>query len=138
MLIKCLLRSETSNSHLLNQLLNHTFQIVDASKAWRDSWRDILGTQQRLVHGFQTIYSPIIGSDENYSGPEPVITPTSVMDRTAMLQESYVGLRDDLLEEVDTIETRIIKPAIDAKDSIQPLKKTIKKRGDRKVSREQE
>lgn len=58
------------------------------------------------------------------------------MERTIKLQEAYVGLRTDLLEEVETIEARIIKPASDAKDSIQPLKKIIKKRGDRKVGLE--
>lgn len=55
------------------------------------------------------------------------------MDRTIKLQEAYVELRAELLDEVDLIETRIIKPATDAKGSIQPLKKVIKKRGDRKV-----
>lgn len=136
-LIKCLLRSKNTPLHPLTQLLNHhLLQIIEGSKAWRDSWRDILGTQERLVHGFQTIYSPVIGSDENYSGHEPVETPRSTMERTVKLQEAYVGLRTDLLEEVETIEARIIKPASDAKDSIQPLKKIIKKRGDRKVRRD--
>lgn len=79
------------------------------------------------------MYSPIIGSDENYSGPEPVITPRSTMNRTIKLQEVYVDLRTELLEEVDLIEIRIIKPAADAKGWIQPLKKVIKKRGDKKV-----
>lgn len=55
------------------------------------------------------------------------------MDRTIKLQEAYVELRAELLDEVDLIETRIIKPATDAKGWIQPLKKVIKKRGDRKV-----
>ena len=55
------------------------------------------------------------------------------MDRTTRLQEAYVELRTDLLDQVDMIETRIIKPAVDARDWIQPLKKVIKKRGDKKV-----
>lgn len=79
------------------------------------------------------MYSPIIGSDENDSGHEALITPRSTMNRTIKLQEIYVELRTELLEEVDLIETRIIKPATDAKGWIQPLKKVIKKRGDRKV-----
>jgi hypothetical protein len=110
-----------------------TLQIIDASKAWRDSWRDILGTQQRLVHGFHTIYSPILGADDSYSGRESASTPKRTMERTAKLQGLYDELRNDLLEEVDMAETRIIKPAMQAKDGIQPLKKVIKKRGDRKV-----
>ena len=109
------------------------FQIIDAAKAWRDSWRDILGTQQRLAHGFQTIYSPIIGADENYAGHEPVITSHHIMERTIKFHTSYDELRTDLLEEVAMVDTRIIKPATEAKDCIQPMKKVIRKRGDKKV-----
>lgn len=108
-------------------------QIIDAAKAWRDSWRDILGTQQRLAHGFQTMYSPIIGADENYAGHEPVITPHHIMERTIKFHTSYDELRTDLLEEVAMVDTRIIKPAMEAKDCIQPMKKVIRKRGDKKV-----
>ena len=55
------------------------------------------------------------------------------MGRTIKLQEGYAELKTDLLEEVNMVDTRIIRPAMDAKDYIQPLKKVIKKRGDRKV-----
>ena len=109
------------------------FQIIDAAKAWRDSWRDILGTQQRLAHGFQTMYSPIMGADENYVAHEPVITPRHIMERTVNFHASYDELRTDLLEEVAMVDTRIIKPAMEAKDCIQPMKKVIRKRGDKKV-----
>lgn len=79
------------------------------------------------------MYSPIVGSDDAYSGHEPVITPRGIMQRTTKLQEAYVELRNDMLDEVDLVETRLIKSAEDAKSWIQPLKKVIKKRGDRKV-----
>ena len=55
------------------------------------------------------------------------------MARTSKLQSAYDDLRTDLLGEVSMVDTRIIKPAMDAKDCIQPLKKVIKKRGDKKV-----
>lgn len=114
---------------------SHLFilQIIEASKAWRDAWRDILGTQQRLLSGFQSIYSPIVGADDSYAGHEPLNTNARIMGRTTKLQSLYVDLRNDLLEEVDLAEIRIIKPATQAKEGIQPLKKVIKKRGDRKV-----
>ena len=60
-------------------------------------------------------------------------TPQHIMERTVKLQEGYTELKTDLLEEVNMVDTRIIRPAMDAKDYIQPLKKVIKKRGDRKV-----
>lgn len=109
-------------------------QLTDAAKAWRDSWADILTTQQYLVQSFQAIYEPIIGANESYEGYEPVITPANTMERTIKLQVAYGELKADLLEEVNLVDTRIIKPAMEAKDWIQPLKKVIKKREDRKVS----
>lgn len=92
-----------------------------------------MGTQQRLIHGFEALYSPIVGADQDYAGHDPVTTPQTIMARTAKLNSAYDDLRNDLLEEVAMVDTRIIKPATEAKDCIQPLKKVIKKRGDRKV-----
>lgn len=80
------------------------------------------------------MYSPIIGANEEYTGHEPAITPQNIMDRTTKLQTAYDELRTDLLEEVTLVDTRIIKPAQEAKDCIQPMKKVIKKRGDKKVT----
>lgn len=93
-----------------------------------------MGTQQRLIHGFEAIYQPIIGANEEYEGHVPIMTDEHTMARTSKLQSNYDELRTDLLEEVSMVDTRIIKPATEAKDCIQPLKKVIKKRGDRKVS----
>lgn len=47
--------------------------------------------------------------------------------------EIYAELKADLMGEVQMIDARIIKPATDAKDYIQPLKKTIKKRENKKL-----
>ena len=56
------------------------------------------------------------------------------MQRAEKLHTNYDDLRTDLLEEVAMVDNRIIKPASEAKDCIQPMKKVIKKRGDKKVS----
>lgn len=79
------------------------------------------------------MYSPIVGANEEYSGHEPVITPQHIMERTTKLHTAYDDLRTDLLEEVALVDTRLIKSAQEAKDCIQPMKKVIKKRGDKKV-----
>lgn len=81
------------------------------------------------------MYAPIIGGNEEYSAHEPVMTPQDIMKRTTKFHTAYDELRTDLLEEVAAVDTRIVKPAQDAKDSIQPMKKVIKKRGDKKVCR---
>ena len=130
MLAKVGLAPIAASSHIV---VSSPPQIIEASKTWRDSWRDILSTQQRLVHGFQSIYAPIIGAGEEYEGHVPVTTDEHTMARTAKLQTTYEELRTELLEELNVVDKRIIQPATDAKTYLQPLKKVIKKREDRKV-----
>ena len=108
-------------------------QLIDACKAWRDAWTDILTVQQRVIYDFQELYAPIVEANENYEGHIPKETPRPTMMRTVKLQQAYMELKNDLLEEVNLMDTRIIRPAMEAKDHIQPLKKIIKKRMDRKV-----
>lgn len=60
------------------------------------------------------------------------------MERTIKLHTAYDELRTDLLDEIAMVDTRIIKPATEAKDCIQPMKKVIKKRGDKKVGQAQQ
>lgn len=85
------------------------------------------------MNEFKSIYNPIIGAGEGYDGHDPVLTPQSTLERVAKLQESYAELKTDLLEEVNMVDARIIRPASDAKEYLQPMKKVIKKRQDRKV-----
>ncbi|MCJ1404583.1 hypothetical protein MMC11_007809 [Xylographa trunciseda] len=108
-------------------------KLIDATKAWRDSWKDIFTIQQRLVDEFQGIYNPILGAGEGYSAHEPVLTPQHIVDRVVKLSEVYTELKTDMLEEVSLVDERIIKPATDARDYIHPMKKVIKKRQDRKL-----
>lgn len=110
-------------------------QIIESTKAWRDAWVSILTYQGRLVHEFEEIYAPIIGSSESPSerSSVPKLTPQNLLSRTSRLHEEYESLRTDLLDEVHAVDTQIINPAQKAKDMISPLKKTIKKREDKKV-----
>ena len=61
------------------------------------------------------------------------MTPQLQLDRTAKLKEAYTELKTDLLEEVIMMDARVIKPATDAKDYIQPVRKTIKKRENKRL-----
>jgi hypothetical protein len=85
-----------------------------------------------LVEEFEGLYAPIIGSSEP-SPHQPAITPESTLARTARLKEEYEELKKELLAEVNAVDERMIKPAMEAKDYLQPMKKTIKKREDKKV-----
>ena len=83
------------------------------------------------------MYAPIVGAADSYHGHQPVDTPENTMARTAKLKEEYGELKKDLMEEVNMVDEKMIKPAMDAKDSLSLMKKTIKKREDRKVIRAQ-
>lgn len=72
-------------------------------------------------------------SNETYEGRGANETPKPILMRTVKLQQAYAELKTDLLEEINGVDTRIIRPAMDARDHIHPLKKVIKKRMDKKA-----
>lgn len=108
-------------------------QIIDSTKAWRDAWSAILTYQSRLMHEFEGLYAPIIGSSDPASSRPGVPTPPETLSRTNKLHEEYEDLQKDLLVEVNAVDDRMIRPAQQAKDLLAPMKKTIKKREDKKV-----
>ncbi|KAF4625979.1 hypothetical protein G7Y89_g12184 [Cudoniella acicularis] len=107
-------------------------KIIEASKAWRDAWVSILAVQLNTVTIFEELYDPIVGASDGH-GHEPVLTPELQLERTMKLKEAYTDLKSDLMEEVLMMDARIIKPAVDAKEYLQPLRKTIKKRENKRV-----
>lgn len=86
-----------------------------------------------MVGEFNAIYAPIIGSSEPTSDRQPVTTPVDVVARTATLRDEYEELKTELMQELNAMEERMITPTMQAKESLAPMRKTIKKRGDRKV-----
>ena len=82
---------------------------------------------------FEGIYHPIIGSSESENDVEYAETPEAIVQRTRHLKEIYEELKDTVLDEVSMVDDSLVRPAMDAKDSIQPMKKVIKKRQDKKV-----
>ncbi|PGH05258.1 hypothetical protein AJ80_08366 [Polytolypa hystricis UAMH7299] len=108
-------------------------KIIDSSKAWRDAWSAILTYQARLAQEFETLYQPIVGASEPSAGHPPVITPEATVARTSRLNQDYEELKTELLVEVNSVDERMIRPATDAKDYLQPMKKIIKKREDKKL-----
>lgn len=96
----------------------------------------ILTIQLGVMTDFEELYNPIIGTTSDGHGHQPAITPQAQMDRTCRLKQAYADLKAELLEEVTMMDTRIIRPATDAKEYIQPLKKTIKKRENKRLDYE--
>lgn len=103
-------------------------QIIDASKHWRDAWVQTLASQVRMVESFAELYNPVVGSSGEGSDRDHVLSSEQQLSRTANLVQAYTELRDDLLQEVHQVDSRIIKPANEALAAIKPIKKTIKNR----------
>ncbi len=92
--------------------------------------------QLGVVSSIEELYNPIIGASSDGHGHEPAMTPQVQLDRTNRLKLAYGELKTDLLEEVSMMDDRIIKPATEAKEYIQPIKKTIKKRENKRLDYE--
>ncbi|CZT10511.1 related to RVS167 protein (reduced viability upon starvation) [Rhynchosporium agropyri] len=107
-------------------------KMIEASKAWRDAWVSILGINVSATTLFEELYNPIAGAGDGH-GRDPVMTARAQLDRTSKLKDVFTDLKTDLLEEVNMMESRVIKPATEAKDHIQPIRKIIKKRDNKRL-----
>lgn len=85
---------------------------------------------------FEELYHPIVGATSDGYGHEPVETPEYQLNRTRNLRQAYAELKADLLEEVNMVDSRIVRPAMSARDCIKPLKKTIKSRDNKRLDYE--
>ena len=93
--------------------------------------------QSRTADEFDGLYAPIIGSSENTPQHVPVETDPALLARTNRFRREYDELRGDMIQELNAADARMIQPAAAAKDYLAPMKKTIKKRNDKKVNDEE-
>ncbi|OTA58637.1 hypothetical protein K449DRAFT_436586 [Hypoxylon sp. EC38] len=110
-------------------------KIIDHTKAWRESWISLAIAQLGIVTEFDGLWDPIVGASDGHGKPA-VPTPDLQLERTLRLKEAYTELKAELLDEVNLIESTIIRPATDARDYIAPLRKTIKKRENKRLDYE--
>ncbi|KAJ5573534.1 uncharacterized protein N7459_007961 [Penicillium hispanicum] len=108
-------------------------KIIDSARAWKDAWVSIATFQSRMTDEFDGLYAPIIGSAENPSRHTAVETDPATLARTNRLRREYDELRGDIIQELDEVDSRITQPATSAKDFLAPVKKSIKKRNDKKA-----
>lgn len=112
-------------------------QIIDSAKSWREAWISLVNSQLGIATEYEGLYDPIVGATDGH-GKEMIPTPESQLQRTLRLCEVYRELKDELMEEIGQIEPRVIKPATDARDCIQPIRKTIKKRENKRLDYEKQ
>ncbi|KAI0912203.1 hypothetical protein F4823DRAFT_230853 [Ustulina deusta] len=107
-------------------------KIIDAAKSWRDSWINISSAQLGVAAEYDGLWDPIVGASEGL-GRLAVPTPELQLEQALRLKEVYTELKADLLEELELIEARVVKPASSAREYIDPMRKTIKKRENKRL-----
>ncbi|KAL8312795.1 hypothetical protein RB597_005590 [Gaeumannomyces tritici] len=112
-------------------------KIIDSAKSWRDSWIALASTQLGVATEYEGLYDPIVGATDGH-GKDMSPTPAHQLQRTLRLCEVYRELKDEIVEEAAQIEARVIRPATDARDCIQPIRKTIKKRENKRLDYEKQ
>ena len=115
----------------MNSILTIVRQIAEFSAAWRDSWLGLFNNQSRLVKEFERVYAPLDSATQNGA-----LTFETALTRTHKLGEGFEDLQRDLLQEIDAIDQLVITPASRAKEDLNPMRKTIKKRAERKVDKQ--
>ncbi|KAI1108834.1 hypothetical protein F5Y14DRAFT_434527 [Nemania sp. NC0429] len=110
-------------------------KIIDAAKSWREAWMNISSAQLGVVTEYDGLWDPIVGASEGL-GKSAAPTPELQLEQALHLKEVYAELQTDLMEELDLIETRVVNPASRAREYIDPMRKTIKKRENKRLDYE--
>ncbi|GKT71707.1 SH3 domain signaling protein [Colletotrichum tofieldiae] len=110
-------------------------KIIENTTTLRDAWIAMATSQWAIVKEYEGLYDPIIGASEGHARPG-ITTPQLQLDRTFKLSGAYSDLKDELTGEVAAIDSQVIRPATEAREFIQPLRKTIKKRENKRLDYE--
>ncbi|KAK4188992.1 hypothetical protein QBC35DRAFT_450747 [Podospora australis] len=110
-------------------------QILENARLWKDSWDALMNSQLQIVTEFESLYDPVVGATDGH-GREAIPTPKQQLARSFRLREVYSDLRTELLQDITAIEERIIRPGTDARTLIAPIRKTIKKRENKRLDYE--
>jgi hypothetical protein len=91
--------------------------------------------QLAVATEYDSLYDPIVGASDGH-GRDAAPTPELQLNRTFKVKGAYEELKTELMDEITQIEDRMIKPAIEARDCIAPIRKTIKKRENKRLDLE--
>ncbi|KAI0476449.1 hypothetical protein GGR56DRAFT_471605 [Xylariaceae sp. FL0804] len=110
-------------------------KIIEGGKSWRESWIMLATSQLGIVVEYDGLWDPIVGASDGH-GKAAAPTPQLQLERTLRLKEAYTELKNEIMEEAATIDNTVIRPATDARDCIAPMRKTIKKRENKRLDYE--
>lgn len=89
----------------------------------------------QVVTEYDGLYDPIVGASDGH-GRQAAPTPQAQLERTFKLKTAYTELKTEMVGELAMVEDYILKPATDARDCIAPIRKTIKKRENKRLDYE--
>lgn len=107
-------------------------QIIENTKTWQESWNNLVSSQLDIASVYASLYDPIVGASDGHGRPA-LQTPEEQLHRTFALKQAYSELRTELTEGIMSIEKLVMNPALDARNSIAPIRKTIKKRENKRL-----
>ncbi|KAH7016450.1 uncharacterized protein B0I36DRAFT_337702 [Microdochium trichocladiopsis] len=102
-------------------------RLVEQVGSWRAAWISLAHAQLGIVTELESLYDPIVGAADETAKPHNA-TPELLLERTLRLREAHDELKTDLLEEIEVVDDKVVKPVSAARDYISPVRKTIKKR----------
>lgn len=105
---------------------------MDAVRSFQNAWNQTLASQLGVASELETLYQPVHDPESNFN----VEADQGLLEKATHLKKSYADLDNDLQQETNWIQTKLLRPAMDAKQSIAPLKKVIKKRENYKLDYE--
>ncbi|OQN97970.1 hypothetical protein B0A48_16275 [Cryoendolithus antarcticus] len=106
-------------------------------KKFKEGWEDVLKFQYDASEAFATLYKPIEADDTTVElRHQPTPTPQKYMVKCLGMQKTYAELRTELQQEIMMIDSKLIKPAEEARQQLKPLKRTIKHRENMKLDYE--
>ena len=85
-----------------------------------------MAKQLSVARELEIIYGPIEDPEDQIQNHGQ--TPKVYLEKSVDYQATYLSLESELQQETRWIQTKLLGPAMDAKESIAPLKKTIKRR----------
>ncbi|KAL2259849.1 hypothetical protein VTK26DRAFT_6330 [Humicola hyalothermophila] len=110
-------------------------KIIENARLWMDSWSSLVTTQLQVVAEFDGLYDPIVGASDGH-GRQAAPTPQPQLERTFKLKAAYSEHKTEVIGELALIEDHVLKPAADARDCIAPIRRTIKKRENKRLDYE--
>jgi len=102
-------------------------RLAEQVSSWRAAWMALAHAQLGIVTELESLYDPIVGAADDTAKPHNP-TPELLLERTLSLREAYNELKTDLLEEIEVVNEKVVKPVSEARDYVVPVRKTIKKR----------